>query len=155
MFSSIAFVAVVCITTGTPEPSPKDGEKKPKVEIKQPPPLPPDLSGYYTCKGEEAGGKKYSGIVVLTKKGDVYVINWVVGGGSTFSGIGIRQGEQLAASWAIPNEKGQIVRGVNLYRIEGTTDGARLVGRWASLPGPGVQQQETLMFLKKLDPPDE
>ena len=48
-----------------------------------------------------------------------------------------------------------IVRGINLYRVESTTNGPRLVGRWASLPGPGVQQNETLTFLKKLEDNDE
>ena len=109
-----------------------------------------DISGYYTCKGQEAGGKSYSGIVVLTKKADVYLISWVVGGGSNFSGIAIRQGNNLAGSWSITTERG-IVRGVNLYRIESASSGPRLVGRWASVPGPGVQQTETLTFLKKLD----
>jgi hypothetical protein len=113
-----------------------------------------DISGYYTCKGQEAGGKSYSGIVVLTKKNDVYVIQWVVGSGSNFSGIAIRQGNTLAGSWALPNERG-LIRGINLYRIESTSSGPRLVGRWASIPGPGVQQNETLTFLKKLDTEDE
>jgi len=109
-----------------------------------------DISGYYTCKGQEAGGKAYTGIVVLTKKNDVYVIQWVVGGGSNFSGIAIRQGSTLSGSWALPNERG-IIRGINVYRIESTASGPRLVGRWASIPGPGVQQNETLTFLKKLE----
>jgi hypothetical protein len=113
-----------------------------------------DISGFYTCKGQEAGGKNYSGIVVLTKKNDVYLIQWVVGGGSTFSGIAIRQGGNLAASWSIPGERG-IVRGVNLYRIESASGGPRLVGRWASVPGPGIQQNEELRFLKKLDAEEE
>ncbi len=113
-----------------------------------------DISGYYTCKGQEAGGKNYSGIVTLMKKNDVYLITWVVGGGSNFSGIAIRQGNQLAASWSITTERG-IVRGVNLYRIESSSNGPRLVGRWASVPGPGIQQQETLSFLKKMETEDE
>jgi hypothetical protein len=71
----------------------------------------------------------------------------VIGSGSTFLGIGVRQGQSLSASWAMPGEKG-LIRGVNMYRIE---PGPRLVGRWATLPGPGVQQQETLTFLKNLD----
>jgi hypothetical protein len=106
-----------------------------------------DISGYYSCKGVEAGGKKYSGVAVIVKKSDVYVISWMVGGGSTFSGVGIRQGDTFAASWALPSDRG-IIRGINLYRIE---SGPRLVGRWASAPGPGVVQSETLTFLKKLD----
>jgi hypothetical protein len=109
-----------------------------------------DLSGYYTCKGQEAGGKNYTGVVVLTKKNDVYLISWVVGGGSNFSGIAIRQGNTLSASWSLATERG-IVRGVNMYRVENTSSGPRLVGRWASVPGPGVQQNETLSFLKKLE----
>jgi hypothetical protein len=112
-----------------------------------------DLSGYYTCKGQEAGGKNYTGIVVMTKKSDVYLIQWVVGGGSTFSGIAIRQGSNVAASWSIPSDKG-IIRGVNLYRVESTSSGPRLIGRWASVPGPGIQQNEELRFLKKLEDPD-
>jgi hypothetical protein len=106
-----------------------------------------DISGYYSCKGVEAGGKKYSGVAVIVKKSDVYVIQWMVGGGSTFSGVAIRQGDTFAASWALASDRG-IIRGINLYRIE---SGPRLVGRWASAPGPGVVQNETLTFLKKLD----
>ena len=109
-----------------------------------------DLSGYYTCKGQEAGGKNYTGICVLTKKNEVYLIQWVVGAGSNFNGVAIRQGNTLAASWSIVSERG-IVRGVNLYRVEITNNVPRLTGHWASVPGPGVQQSESLTFLKKLD----
>lgn len=155
------FIAVVVtfIATGSPEFSPNAAAtpetKKPlSPNVRQVEPEVADLSGYYTCKGEENGGKRYSGVCVLTKKGDVYVVTWVVGGGANFTGIGIRQGNNLAASWALPAEKG-IVKGVNLYRIEAGKDGPRLVGRWASIPGPGIQQQETLTFLKALDPPEK
>jgi hypothetical protein len=130
----------------------KDG--KPAPNLRQVEPEIGDLSGYYTCKGQEAGGKNYSGVVVLTKKNEVYLISWVIGGGSTFSGIAIRQGNTLAASWTMPSERG-IVRGTNLYRIDAGSSGPRLSGHWASVPGPGVQQRETLTFLKKLDTDDE
>jgi hypothetical protein len=106
-----------------------------------------DISGYYSCKGVEAGGKPYSGVAVIIKKNDIYIVQWMVGGGSTFSGIGIRQGDTLAASWALPSDRG-IIRGINMYKIE---SGPRLVGRWASAPGPGVVQNENLTFLKKLE----
>ncbi|MBI2804974.1 MAG: hypothetical protein HYX68_08335 [Planctomycetes bacterium] len=134
--------------------SPEAGKKsQPNIRQVEPESI-ADLSGYYTCKGEEAGGKKYSGVVVLTKKNDVYLISWVVGGGANFSGIAVRQGNTLAASWAIASERG-LVRGVNLYRVETSKNGnPRMVGRWSSVPGPGVQQPETLTFLKKLDAPE-
>ncbi len=109
-----------------------------------------DISGYYTCRGLETGGKTYSGIAVISKKGDVYLIQWMVGGGSTFTGIGIRQGNALSASWAIAGERG-LVRGVNTYKIE---SGPRLVGRWATLPGAGNLQSETLTFLKHIEEDD-
>jgi hypothetical protein len=128
----------------------KEAPKKKGGDVREVQPEVGDLSGYYTCKGQEAGGKYYSGVALLIKKNDLYLIQWVVSGGSTFSGVAIRQGDTLAASWAIPGDRG-VVRGVNVYRVE---SGPRLIGRWASLPGPGVLQSETLSFLKKLDPDD-
>lgn len=109
-----------------------------------------DLTGYYTCKGQETGGKTYSGVVVINKKNEIYVIQWNCAG-SSFLGIGIRQGNVLAASWTIPGDGKGVVRGVNMYKIE---PGPRLVGRWASLPGNGYLQSERLTFLKKLDEDD-
>ena len=138
--TSLAF-----LTNGSPQapPAKADTAKSVPQEVG-------DISGYYSCKGVEAGGKSYSGVAVIAKKNDVYLVQWMVGGGSTFSGVGIRQGDTLSASWALPAERG-IIRGINVYRIE---TGPRLVGRWASVPGPGIVQTETLTFLKKLDPED-
>ena len=76
-----------------------------------------DISGYYVCKGKEAAGKEYSGVCVIAKKNDVYLVSWMIGTGSTFSGIGIRQGNTLAVSWALPSDRGT-VRGVNLYTVQ-------------------------------------
>jgi hypothetical protein len=106
-----------------------------------------DLSGYYMCKGTEVGGKTYSGVVTVMKKNDLYLVQWSVGIGSNFTGVGIRQGNSLSCSWALPSEKG-LIRGINVYRIE---QGPRLIGRWASLPGPSVLQNETLTFLRPLE----
>lgn len=108
-----------------------------------------DLAGYYTCKGVEQHGpavKEYAGIVAIERKGEVYLVQWLAGG-SALAGIGIRQGEYFAVSWAQSGPMGSM-KGVNLYRVE---KGPRLVGRWASLPGPGTLQSETLTFLKEID----
>jgi hypothetical protein len=107
-----------------------------------------DITGYYICEGSEGPGKKYKGIAVITKKEDVYLIQWIIGPGASFYGVGIRQDNTLAASWALPTEKGTVVRGVNLYQIE---PGPRLAGRWAALPSDGTLRSETLTFLKKLE----
>ncbi|MSU77417.1 MAG: hypothetical protein EXS16_04890 [Gemmataceae bacterium] len=149
MYGSTFLVLSTLQLLGATSANPKSDEKT-APNIRQIDPDVADISGYYTCKGQEAGGKNYGGIVVLTKKNDVYVVQWIVGGGANFTGIAIRQGSTLAASWTLPSERGT-VRGINLYRIESTPNGPRLTGRWASLPGPGVQQNETLLFLKKLD----
>jgi len=106
-----------------------------------------NIDGYYVCRGVESGDKSYSGMVTITRKNDVYVIQWVMNGGATFTGIGIRKGNIFSASWATGGEKG-IIRGINQYRIE---PGPRFVGRWATLPGNGVLQTETLNFLKKFE----
>jgi hypothetical protein len=147
MVNELLFVlaSLVVLNSGSPPAAPSKADVNKSV-----PQDTADISGYYACKGVEAGGKSYSGVALIVKKSDVYLIQWVVGGGSTFSGVAIRQGDTLAASWAMPAERG-IIRGVNLYKIE---SGPRLSGRWASAPGPGVVQSETLTFLKKLETDD-
>jgi hypothetical protein len=107
-----------------------------------------DLSGYYVCEGQEGPGKTYRGLAVITKKGDMYLMQWVMGS-VNFSGVAIRNDTILAASWAMAvGDKGTIVRGINMYRIE---PGPRLIGRWAVSSSDGTIRTETLTFLKKLD----
>lgn len=143
----ICRILLMATALGTMSPNtPETVGKADKASLKEV----EDISGYYICKGQESGGKTYNGVAVISKKGDVYVVQWMVGGGSTFTGIGIRQGGTFATSWALGGDKG-LLRGVNLYRIE---PGPRLVGRWATLPGGGVMQSETLTFLKSLGEDD-
>lgn len=142
--SLLILVAVLLLGANRTEP---EVAKAPKVTAAE---RVGDISGYYTCKGQETGGKSYSGVAVVSKKGDVYLISWTVGGGSNFVGVGVRQGDTLSASWALAGERG-LVRGVNVYKVE---PGPRLVGRWATLPGNGYLQTETLTFLKGLDEED-
>ncbi len=107
-----------------------------------------DISGYYSCKGRDVNGKSYKGLAMIIKKNDIYVVQWTIGIGSSFVGIGIRNGDTLAISWAMNRDDKGIVRGVNLYKIY---PGPRLAGYWATLPGPGVRQEETLTFIKSLE----
>ena len=148
MFGQLLVVATALATLNNPmAPETAARSKTTPVDTKSIEQEVGDISGYYTCKGVETGGKTYTGVAVIAKKNDVYVIQWMIGAGSTFSGLAIRQGNTFAASWAVPGERG-LMRGINLYTIQ---PGPRLVGRWATLPGPGVHQSETLTFLKKLD----
>src|SRR5579862_6859156 len=61
-----------------------------------------DLSGYYICEGQEGPDKGYKGIAVITKKGDVYLIQWVIGASVSFHGVAIRNDTVLSAAWAMP-----------------------------------------------------
>ena len=149
MFQALLICSMALVTSNNTSLVAKANTKKgatlPPLEVEV-----GDITGYYTCKGMEVGGKTYSGVVAIIRKGDVYIVQWMVGSGSTFMGIGIRQGNILATSWSIPGERG-IVKGVNMYRIELASGNPRLVGRWASMPGNGALQSETLTFLKHID----
>ena len=133
-----------------------DGDKKPEAK---PPALAPaadkagDLSGYYLCSGSEAGGKRYSGIVSIARVQQLYIVTWLVGSGTPFQGVGVRQGDTLAVSWSTPRPGG-LVQGCNVYRID--DGGKKMAGRWAAVPGAGTLQNETLTFLRELgtDPDD-
>jgi len=104
-----------------------------------------DITGYYSCKGIETGGKQYSGVCVIYRRGEVYLVTWTTSGGS-FSGVGIRVGDTLSVGWSAPVE-GKVLKGVNQYKLDGKT----LNGRWATAPGNGQVQTETLVWLKDLD----
>jgi hypothetical protein len=106
-----------------------------------------DITGYYTCRGRDGKGGEYTGVAVISKQKEVYVVQWTIGIGAAFIGLGIRQGDMLAVSWAMPGDKAGVVRGINLYRIE---PGPRLTGQWATLPGNGMINTETLNLLKRL-----
>lgn len=108
------------------------------------------LAGFYTCENVEPSGKIYRGMASITRKDDVYNVQWMAGG-AMFQGIGIRQGDSFAVSWLAPGPQGGIVHGVNLYRVE---KGPRLVGRYAASSGPGVLATERLTFLKEIEPED-
>jgi len=115
-----------------------------------------DLSGFYVCKGKEANGKAYSGLATIARKGEVYVVSWLLHGGGHVQGLGVRQGDVLAIAWSAPGPGGTLAQGCNVYRIgpcegKGESCGPKLVGRWAAVPGNGQLQSETLTFLKAAD----
>jgi hypothetical protein len=123
-----------------PSPPPKTASQLASKEVG-------DITGYYTCRGRDGKGQEYTGVAVISKQKEVYIVQWTIGVGSAFIGLGIRQGDMLAVSWAIPGDKMGVVRGINLYHIE---PGPRLVGQWATLPGNGLINTETLNLLKRL-----
>ena len=131
-------LCALCGTLATASPDeevPKKGALKAEA--------PRSFEGFWAVTGKEASGKPYSGIVTIERKGEAYLLHWAMQGGTSFVGVGIRTGDQLAVSWAVLRDE-TVLRGVNVYRIEGKT----MSGRWLTLPGNGVIQTETLTFLK-------
>ena len=56
----------------------------------------------------------------------------MVGGGSTFSGVAIRQGDTFAASWALPSDRG-IIRGLSAFAIGGRLIASDAHGAWTRI----------------------
>lgn len=115
------------------------GEVAPKLAADGPA---ADIAGIYEVHGVEAPEKTYRGIAEIVRQGEVYVVSWLIDGQSVI-GVGIRDGNRLAVSWATPRDGG-IIRGVNVYTITGK----RLDGRWTTFPGNGRLKTERLTFLK-------
>lgn len=55
------------------------------------PPAGVEIEGYYTCNGKDANHEPYSGVVVIARRGDVYVVGWQIES-NTSVGVGLRQG---------------------------------------------------------------
>src|SRR5262245_39490740 len=131
--SLLAFFMLTPVIVGAPDIT-RGTAKADKIEAAKDK-GPVDLSGYYICDGTEGQDKTYKGTTVITKKNDIYVVQWVIGSGTSFTGVGVRTEEGFSAGWAMPvGDKGTLLRGVNTYRIEA---GPKLVGRWAAIPSDG------------------
>lgn len=102
--------------------------------------LPVAIEGTYTVVGDG-----YGGTAIIRQQGDVYVLQWQLLG-QRYTGIGLRDGEQLSAAWF----GGSGEKGVVVYRIE---PGPRLTGAYASLPGNGLIRKEVLRFKAPLETP--
>lgn len=90
------------------------------------------IGGRYDVQGSNPSGQGggYTGTVDITQKGDVYYLYWHVG--NTYGGLGIRDGNTLAVSWANANLG---IFGVVSYKIQ--PDGS-LNGVWAIADSTGL-----------------
>lgn len=84
-----------------------------------------NIAGTYDVSGfDPATNKKYTGIVVIEKVGQVYIANWVFSDGSNDIGTGVLNDDSLAFDF---HEISAGDNGVQLYEIDGHT----LSGPWA------------------------
>jgi hypothetical protein len=94
-----------------------------------------DLTGTYTCDGDNGSGPRYKGTVDITKEGDAYNLTWTIGR-ETHRGVALREGNTLSSCWVTEG-----VGGVVVYRIQ---KGPKLVGRWTQFGAGGKVLDEVL-----------
>jgi uncharacterized protein (TIGR03067 family) len=126
------------------EPDPKAGTilislKKPKPELEET----VNIVGKYRSELVEATGKTVVTEAVVERRGDAYLVTYMLGEKTLFVGTALRRGDQLSMSWI---SAGQI--GVSVYKIE---RGPKLTGEYATLGGIGVTGKEVLTPWKKID----
>lgn len=57
------------------------------------------IPGDYACSGTNPNGAGYSCNVKITRSGDTYRFNWVIGDGTRYSGSGRLRGRTLTVNW--------------------------------------------------------
>ena len=57
------------------------------------------FSGVYTIKGNNPGAGAYTGTLTISPRGDIYDVQWVVGG-VKYGGVGVVNGETLSVAYA-------------------------------------------------------
>lgn len=104
------------------------------------PPPEPDLSGVYELQGHDGDGKPYSGLAILKKKNDGYLVQWTTQVGGNTVGLGTLDGDKFICAWVRDPVIGQTV-----YTV--SKDRKTFDGRWQSI-GVHKWHSETLRFWK-------
>src|SRR5436190_1232770 len=75
-----------------------------------------DITGKYTCTGSFPDGSAYTGTVEIEKRGQTYMLHWVINEGKENQekhvGFAIRKGNLLASSWGAEPKGGG---GITMY----------------------------------------
>lgn len=82
----------------------------------------PQVAGTYRISGRNQNGGVYNGTLTITARGPVYHLAWQAG--ANHEGIGIRQGNSLAAGW------GGAACAVASYRVQPDSS---LEGQWTTV----------------------
>ena len=59
----------------------------------------PSVVGKYDCAGEDVSGAEYRATVTIKKNGDAYAVEWDLGDGQTYVGVGVLTERTLAVAW--------------------------------------------------------
>lgn len=106
-----------------------------------------DLSGCYTCSGmtpasSKGPGAKYTGVVMIQRIKDMYVVSWNTGGEMNSIGVGMRKGDTLSVGWKLKDTVG-----ITVYKINGKI----LEGHYMSIPGSAHKSPERLKRVSRLE----
>jgi hypothetical protein len=99
-----------------------------------------DITGTYNCSGNNPGstGNGYHGTATISKAGSTYLMSWSIAG-TSYTGIGIKNGTMLSVSWYSAGQTGIVV-----YHISPNGTGVTLNGQWAGMGANGLLGTETL-----------
>ena len=93
-----------------------------------------DLAGVYRCTGTDPDGTDYHGVVMISRRGDAFQVQWRIPSAPVTIGLGIVTGDVLAVSYFGSGP------GVASYRI----NDEQLIGTWTQPAAGGVLYRETL-----------
>lgn len=141
-FVFAVFAMPAASIVGEPSPGKKDSLPRfiqiKEVELKE---------GWYKCRGVDLDDKPYTGVAVIRKLKDQYVVHWYIDS-AAITGTGILVGDKFSVGWLRNNS-----RGVNVYDV---LPKGRLDGQYAALPtSDGKLRRETLTWWADLDKVDE
>ena len=104
-----------------------------------------DFTGEYICKGKNPDGKAYEGAVMITKKGDSFLVKWKYAD-KPYEGIALSTGRTLSVCWVQKQDR-SIAVGIGTYTLR--MGDKILDGKWTTFGGDGSVRVETLMRIEK------
>ena len=86
------------------------------------------FAGKYTVSGSTTDGRTYRGEVTITRRGELYVMRWVLESGETYDGVGIAEGAPRGVGSRSMYERADELQGTIDIRTtdQGTTIHAEL-----------------------------
>jgi hypothetical protein len=96
---------------------------------------PVDLTGTYSCRGQDFDGNSYEAVVQIVMQNDAYQLLWIADDEVMAVGMGVVQNDVLAVAYFAGSP------GVVAYHVAGE---GRLVGQWTVSGADGNVATETL-----------
>jgi hypothetical protein len=102
-----------------------------------------NLTGVYSCEGQNPDGGTYTGVVEIVSIKDTYLVRWTMPNDSQVVGVGILSGGQLSVSY---------YGGTPSLVVYSIAENGKLNGKWTAGGAEGLQFSETLTRLPEGTP---